>query len=162
MTTPQYATALLPLLLTACDGAPTRPDAILPAVHQVLSAANRFEILALQPNPLEPAPAGALGDFHGFAILSRAAVPDPATREQILAQVYRGIHASDGTVAACFNPRHGIRAERAGKVVDLVICYECLVLHVHADGKQDGVTTTQAPGRALTRVFAARGVTVAQ
>lgn len=36
-------------------------------------------------------------------------------------------------MAACFDPRHGVRAVHGGHTVDLVICFECLSLKVYRD-----------------------------
>ena len=51
------------------------------------------------------------------------ASPQQTRRDQrrILAVIYEGIRDSKGMVAACFNPRHGVRATRGEDVVELVI-----------------------------------------
>jgi hypothetical protein len=47
--------------------------------------------------------------------------------------------------AACFNPRHDIRATHEGKTVDLVICYECFSLQVFLGDTKAGALTTDSP-----------------
>ena len=43
-------------------------------------------------------------------MLRRAEIGPAAQQREILELVERGIRESDGTIAACFDPRHGIRA----------------------------------------------------
>lgn len=66
-------------------------------------------------------------------------------------------------VAACFNPRHGLRAVHAGHTVDLVICFECLTLEVFADGAHvqwgDLARTQEAEFSAL---YEAAGLAIAR
>lgn len=92
------------------------------AWRAVLESADRLHLLALDPHDR-----GATGDatrFHGFAVLGQAEIRDPAERRGLVAAVYRGINES-GPLAACFIPRHGLRAEQGGRTLDLVICFEC-------------------------------------
>jgi hypothetical protein len=39
----------------------------------------------------------------------------------------------------CFNPRHEVQATKDGKVLTLVICYQCGKVRVHEE-KQAGIT----------------------
>src|SRR5437016_14182158 len=62
-------------------------------------------------------PAGGLGYavnteqvFHGFSILGKAEVIAADDKTTLLRSFAEGVRKSDGTVAACFNPRHGLRS----------------------------------------------------
>src|SRR6266511_2767014 len=80
-----------------------------------------------------------------------------AKREKSL---YRAINYGS-MPAACFNPRHGLRAEMNGKSVDLVICFECSGLIVYA-GKEKGVAVLSSiPAQRLyNRIMRAAGVVI--
>jgi hypothetical protein len=61
--------------------------------------------------------------LHGYPILSQVDVVGPRT-----AEVYSSLRAGseEGTLGQrCFMPRHGVRAIRGEKALDLVICFAC-------------------------------------
>lgn len=62
--------------------------------------------------------------FQGCKVLRRADVTDPALRKQLVEQIVVAIGTSDSG-AACFDPRHGVRAKHGGRRVELLICFEC-------------------------------------
>ena len=72
--------------------------------------------------------------FRGYRILGKIEIADRTARAEIMKAIRDGISESDGTVAACFWPRHGVHAVTQGKAVDYVICYECLQVYVFAPG----------------------------
>ena len=101
--------------------------------------------------------------FHGYRILGEAAVDDPDTRARIVRLVYNGIDGNTTTSAACFDPRHGIRATHEGRSIDLVICFECLQLKLYDSGSEDGsggMTTSRSPEPEMTRIFNELGLTI--
>jgi hypothetical protein len=123
---------LCAVLLAA--GCGTRFEAgVAAADRAVLAAPEALELFALSPfpsageEPLAPDEEG----FHGYRVLGRTRVHDAEARAELLGLVRRGIDASDGAGAACFLPRHGLRAERGGSAVDLVLCYECLRARIY-------------------------------
>lgn len=164
---------LLPGLLLAACCAPASPppdsvaDRAAPgrmeaAVHAILAAADGATLYALHPYPHETEGAewADRARLDDYVILGEAAV-DAATAQQVLGHVYDGIEASDGRVAACFNPRHGIRVHGADGTVDLVICYECLSMEIHRDGEfVQNLLTSEAPEKALAPLWAAAGLTL--
>src|SRR5262249_52718145 len=114
-------------------------DNVFPdSFRAVLDAADTVELLSLDPNDADfddededdesearprvvnPSPPPAPADlFHGFLVLGKTVLEDPAERSAILSALYRGIDESDGDVVMCFDPRHGIRARRGEAVVDV-------------------------------------------
>jgi len=64
--------------------------------------------------------------LRGFPIRGRAVVGERKEAEELLRALIAGIRESDGTVASCFIPHHGLTIERGAKKVDLVICFTCL------------------------------------
>jgi hypothetical protein len=95
-------------------------------------------------------PAGS--DFHGFRILGKTTLKDE-TRKTIVAGLYKGIKDSDGSVAACFNPRHGIRATADGKTVDIVICFECHSLLTYLGEMKASALTAPTPEATFNKVL---------
>lgn len=92
--------------------------------------------------------------FHGWPILVETPL-DADRRRAALAAIDRAIAEKNAQLrarrrsdAACFNPRHGVRAVRGGKTVELVICFECLKMDVHAGGppRRVGITEAGQPG----------------
>lgn len=107
--------------------------------------------------------ADTVARFHGQPVLGTARVDDLATRDLILQLVERGIEASDGTVAACFDPRHGISVAIDGATIDFLICYECLSMEVYRNGERaDGHLTVEAVEPELTRLFEDHGLVIAE
>src|SRR5262245_44881959 len=105
-----------PLAAEARDKDNKFPDDVL----KVLEKADSYELLSLDPGVK-----GVKGGFHGWKVLGKTTVKDKKVRGQVLAALKKGVADSDGRVAKCFIPRHGVRATHGGKTVELVICFEC-------------------------------------
>jgi len=127
-----------------------------------LVGSQRMELFALHPFPHELTdPTPPADDFHGYRILGRAAVADLAERNTLVALVRRGVEASDGSVAACFNPRHGLSITKDGHVTDLVICFECLSMNVYVDGvRAEARLTADTFTADVTAHFTANGLVI--
>jgi hypothetical protein len=140
----------------AREDAPNRlPD----GVRDVLANADRFELLSLDPGngtTREP------GHFWGWPVLGSATIEAPDMRAEVLAALEQGIAENEGLVAACFMPRHGIRAARGGAAVDLLVCFECLQVYVYSDGKWVGtVLVMDSPEPVFDRILSRAGVPLA-
>lgn len=154
------------LLLTLAGCGTPKAYQLAPSVVDCLRAATRIELLALDPQPVDRGGvAGALGAWHGYPVLDRAELADPARRRQLVDLVIRGVEQHRDTVAACFNPRHGLVASAGDRRVELVICYECLSLSVHATGLGAGAEgpawTTDAVEADVSRIYRDAGLTLA-
>lgn len=143
-------------LLTGCDGGNDIPSPTL----QALQNAEHYELLSLNPSREEVKDAD---DFHGWRVLGRTTVDDAATRKRLTDALRAGARANDGMVAACFNPRHGIRVTRSGTTTDLVICFECMSVKVFG-ADQAGVQflTTADPQPTFDDVLGKAGVKLAE
>lgn len=142
-------------------------DNLLPApAEALLEHATRIELFALDPLPISMQPPSDKESFHEHAILGRAVLNDRAKCAQLAGLVLQGIRESDGRVAACFNPRHGLRVQTDAHTLELLICYECLSLEAYDDLSAAGVTrstalTSQSVEPAVTRLFNEAGLTIA-
>ncbi len=106
-------------------------------------------------------PPSAGETFHGYPVLGKVEVADPAAREEIAAALRAGMADRGVHMAACFWPRHGVRAGSGGRAVDYVICFECNQLVVHDGGARWARTTGRAPQAVLNRRLTAAGVPLA-
>src|SRR5262249_56401493 len=79
---------------------------------------------------------GVKDGFHGWKVLGSTTVKDAETVKKLAAAFKKGVEENNGIVAACFNPRHGIRLTHDGKTVDLVICFECFSVQEFVADKQ--------------------------
>jgi hypothetical protein len=69
--------------------------------------------------------------FHGYPVLGKIEIADADKRKEVFAALKEGLARSNGTMAKCFWPRHGIPAVEKGRTIDYVICFECLQLEAH-------------------------------
>ncbi|HMS15358.1 MAG TPA: hypothetical protein PKA37_00860 [Planctomycetota bacterium] len=131
--------------------------------ERILRKAEQFSILALVPprGPIaEVAPDRS--SFHGYEILGEVRVRKPDLQATVMDVLTQGMRSSDGRIAGCFLPRHGIRAFHQGRFIDLVICYECLHMRVYpgAYGPHEVVLTTDV-SRKMNTLFEGEGLQVA-
>ena len=82
------------------------------------------------------------GFFLGWTSLGSTDINDPATRRRLIDALEASIPAQ--LQAACFEPRHGIRASDGVTTYDLIICFSCGQLVWHANHES-------RPGLSLTR-----------
>jgi hypothetical protein len=117
--------------------------------REALEKADRLELYSLDPE----AEGKGKDSFHGWKVLGKVDLKDGGRRDRVVKAVLRGMEEGR-KMAMCFDPRHGLRATRAGKTTDLVICFACSRTVVHAPGKP-GVTvsTSKAPQAVLDKVL---------
>lgn len=125
-------------------------------VLDVLETAEQFELLSVNPD------FEVRDDFHGFAILGTMTIADRGTRDELIRALRAGMRSSDGTVLACFMPRHGIRVTRGTEVTDFVICFECQGVRVYQPGTQPKhFTVSKSPEQVFDRVLTEQKVPLA-
>jgi hypothetical protein len=78
-----------------------------------------MELLSLDPRPIDARPVPTATCLpsacsHGYRFLGHAPLNGVKPRRKLTEVVFKGILESDGKVAACFNPRHGLRAVARG------------------------------------------------
>ncbi len=106
---------------------PSWPEEGLPErMREIMEQAPRIQIFAVETCPdggttLTP---NESGKFQGCKVLRQAKVTDAEQKKKLVTRIISAVEPSDRG-AACFNPRHGIRAEHDGKRVELLICFEC-------------------------------------
>lgn len=128
------------------------PLLALPAeTRKMLDKAESIEFFSLNPSPID-SKAKDQG-FRGYKPLGSVKLEKKAERERLLKALYKGIDDSDGSVAGCFIPRHGIKAVVDGKTVELVICFQCHSMTVYVDGKRSSVLTDGGPAATFNKIL---------
>ncbi len=149
----------LALILGPIPGRGDDPPRTLPATASaILDGAESIELLSIDP---KDRPAGPGDDFHGWKVLGRAALRDPDRRREVVAAVRRGVEEADDA-EGCFEPRHGLRATKGGVSADLVICFSCRWIEVHAGGEATSVRTSGSPRSTFNTILRTATVELAQ
>lgn len=160
-TLPSMAVVVL-LALPGCGRSELVPSSDLPPnVLSALQAAESYELLSLDPNPELRGEAGRSG-FHGWHVLGRTAITDVRVQQKLNSALQAGVQENDGTVAACFEPHHGISVVSRESTTDLVICFACFSAQVYVNGaKGDGFLTTGSPQPVFDKVLREANVPLA-
>ena len=129
---------------------------------EVLTGSERLELVAIDPDPPTKAERGDPDRMHGYRIRGRAWLEDPKQRAELLGAFARGDRQNDHKAAACFNPRHVLRAEKGGRWIEVVICFECLSYQVYDGAEHLGNgLVSQSPTAVFNRVFESMGLSIA-
>lgn len=122
-------------------------------VRDAFDKAKEFELYSLDPSrAVKKNEKDSF--FHDWNVLGKTTIKG-ANARNALAAIDKGRKESDGSVAACFNPRHGVRIVHDKKTYDLVICYECLSATIYEGDKRVGsFLTVRSPEKVLTRMLA--------
>jgi hypothetical protein len=159
----QTISALVVLFLAGCGGnaLDTKLDDKIPEpARTALQEAEQFELLSLDPRRRQEKPTS---HFHGWKVLGKTLIADGPTRKKLLLALNKGVKENEGMVAACFNPRHGIRVTHQGKTIDFVICFECFQVDMYvAEKKEKGFLTTGSPQPAFDEALRAANIPLAE
>ena len=136
------------------------PKRLSDASRRILDESERFVLLSLDPVQSKEPSTEAAEKFHSYPVLGRVEIKDANQKHRLLRALYKGVEDSDGTVARCFNPRHGIRAVSGTNWIELVICFECSYMQEYGTGSRHGATTTGSPGETFNRVLKDAGVPI--
>jgi hypothetical protein len=136
-------------------------SAIPKEVLGLLEKGGRFEVLSLDPKRPDEKP---VDDFHGYRVLGRTTIDDPATRRKLVVAFKQGVEENGGMVAGCFNPRHGIHLAHGDKTADFVICFECYSTALYESSAQSDrqILTTGSPQPVFDAILEKAGVPLAE
>jgi hypothetical protein len=139
------------LIVAGCD----RPD-IQPNFLQALTGAEQFELLSIDPQKPKTPPADA---FHGFPVLGRTPIDDPATRKRLIDALRAG--AQDGNIppATSFKPKHVIRVTSAGTTTDFIVSFATSQVQIFVDDlEKNGFLVSPSPQPTFDEVLRAKSV----
>ena len=121
-------------------------------VREAFEKATEFELYSLDP-AREIKKDDKVMLFHDWKVLGKTTLKGDDAK-QVRTAIDKGRKDSDGSVAACFIPRHGVRIVHDKKTFDVVICYQCLSATIYEGDKRIGsFLTTQSPASILNRVL---------
>lgn len=127
-----------------------------------LVSADRITLYSLDPyanRPIKWRAEEPTEAFHGYSVVGKVELDAPA-RQRAVAALRRGLNR--GHAAACFDPRHGLRAVSNGRTTDYVICFECGQCSIYRDRAMDGSTlVSDEPEPVLDAVLKEAGVALA-
>jgi hypothetical protein len=139
------------------------PKRLSDASRHLLDSSDQFILLSLEPVYLSD-PQLAVADkrerFHDYPVLGSLRITNATQKSELLAALYKGVMDSDGSVASCFDPRHGIKATTGTNWIDLVICFECSYMKEYGSAPGGGATTTKSPSKAFNRALREAGVPI--
>ena len=143
------------------DGLQDDEDKLPQAAEQALRHSERFELLSLNPEHVEEM--NQQDGFHGWEILGKAEIKDPSSRAKLVSVFKAGVAENDGTVAGCFNPRHGVSVTHDGVVHDFVICFECYSVEWFVVGSRtNGFLITDTPQPVFDKALKDAGLPLAE
>ncbi|MEZ6020662.1 MAG: hypothetical protein R3F17_11320 [Planctomycetota bacterium] len=129
---------------------------------EALVNARTLELFALDPAwPTEESRADP-NTFHGYGVRGHAPLADPAQVADLLRAFAKGARENDEMAAACFDPRHGIRAEWNGATYDWIICFECMTYQIWSGADHlDNQLLSESPRGTFDRIYQGLGLTIA-
>jgi hypothetical protein len=101
----------------------------------ILGKAAAFQLYSLDPDE-EEKPAEKPTRLHGYKVLGKTTLKRVDDSGKAVLTAFE-LALDKGLAAKCFEPRHAIHAEYDGKTVDLLICFECALVYVYLDGKNE-------------------------
>jgi hypothetical protein len=72
-------------------------------------------------------------DFHTYPVLGKVEIVDGSKRNELIAALRQSMEQGK-EAAACFWPRHAIQIVSKGKTTDYLMCFQCGVVEIHAEG----------------------------
>jgi len=91
--------------------------------------------------------------FHRYPVLGGVEITSLEEKTNLLNAFTKGIRESDGQVAACFNPRHGLRIVDGTVTNDFVICFECLQVQAYGFSGGHDFLTSGSPSGTFNKVL---------
>jgi hypothetical protein len=92
-------------------------------------------------------------NFRGYRILGQTALTSPESRRVVVNTVRDAVRKWDGAMAACFEPRHGVRATDASGTHDFLICFACRQVYVYSPGEARKQLGIHASGQPLNDIL---------
>lgn len=110
----------------------------------LLENSDRFILYSLIPYP-EDDEFKTVGKFRNWDVLGQTRITDPKLKARLVGALYGAMNSQVDERASCFFPRHGIRATRDGRTLDVVICFECSGVELHENGNAHVQFVTREP-----------------
>jgi hypothetical protein len=158
-----FSAALLCLLLLmpVPDACAALGNALPADAAEALRSASEAEIYSLEPYDSAVDEEADSSRLHGYLVLGKTAL-DPVSSRAAVAEFETAVANWNGLVAACFDPRHGLRTKSNGHTFDFLLCYDCNGLAVYRDGTLlTSIGVTGSP-RVLNEMMEALGLVLSE
>jgi hypothetical protein len=99
-----------------------------------LNKAGRIDLLRVNPRAIPKGTKPKKKAFHGYEILFEVQI-EAKQRKQAADFLGKTFHWNEVRKAACFHPRHGLRAISGKRTLEFLICFECNRVEVFEGGK---------------------------
>lgn len=110
-------------------------DAIPGSARSILEQSKQLTLLSLEP---QASFGRAKRPFHDHEVLGRL-ILSGQDKAALIASFYDGLAPARADISlGCFSPRHGLRAVKDGRALDLLICFSCRQFIASVNGKQVG------------------------
>jgi len=97
----------------------------LPAnLSTVLRESTEFELFSIDFIPLMGKEIKEKPNFHNYPILGSTKIMDPKIKNYLTTTLERAAQRGRQG-AACFDPRHAIRAKHKGDIYGVILCFQC-------------------------------------
>lgn len=116
------------------------------------------DLISLEPWAKPEAPGERL---EGNLILGSTRLSRDDARAAAIV-ISSAVKSFNGMVAACFDPRHGLRFTSAGHVYLVLVCFDCGSLRVFEDGRQIGTVALTGSPTDLNKMLAAAKVPISR
>jgi hypothetical protein len=171
---------------TPSEDSPYKHPALSKATRAILDGSEKFVLVSLDPTPpgmesnmdlltnvlsseknkpptanVEPKQ-DTRERFHNYPVLGRTEIKDLMRKRELLKALYGGVKKIRGGISDCFEPRHGIIANRGTNSVELVICFECEQIAEYADGNNAWSLMSKEPRELFNRTLVEAGVPLAK
>lgn len=135
---------LLIVVAAAVAGCGGRPD-----VARILVTADTLTMYSIdgRRDP-DPTPEPGVEKLHGYRVFGKVRL-DADDRRAVAAAVRAAVADPTARVAACFWPRHAVRAELPAGPVDVLVCFPCGGYEVRGLGPTGGSRPFGVQGKPL-------------
>jgi hypothetical protein len=103
-------------------------------VRRTLDKADSFDLYSLEPEQTKGQ--ASAEKLHDWPVLGKTTVSDPRQKRALLQRLDAAVAEPGKGGSNCFMPRHAIRVDHYGDVVELLICFECGWVYVYVNGEQ--------------------------
>ncbi len=116
-------------------------------LRTIVEEAEATTLLTLDPLRTPKTPDAPVQErFRRYVVLAKAQVTDPAEHRRLVEALYEGLKGEGAGPANCFIPRHGLRFEREGKIVEFLICFQCTRVYIYRPGAEHKVDMLMGAG----------------
>jgi len=158
---------------TPHEDSPYEHPALSKATRAILNNSEKFILLSIDPTPppmqrdLDSALKKDKDDlattaetgktnvnrFHDYPILGQTEIKDPKRKSELLSALYGSASRNRNGLPGCFEPRHGIIANRGTNWVELVICFECEQVAEYTDAGNSWSLMTKKESKKTRDLF---------